>query len=381
MEILGPAELSNRILAGDLCTLCGACADLCPYVKSHGGKIAHLFFCDKQTGRCHAACPRTGVNQEKISSSLFQKPLTENPLGHYRSVHMARMGSGIGREKHGPGKEFQNGGSVSALVIAALEMGMIKSAVLTGSHGIIPDPRIVAAPGDVLECAASKYIAAPTMAMFNQAALRGDENIGVVGTPCQIAGLANLRTNPLEFTDFKDPTGIAIGLFCTWALDGDDFLAYLKAENIDSDLISFMDIPPPPAEDAILTLENRQDMTRREVKIPLQDLRKLVLSGCAVCPDMTSLYCDISVGALEYDPGWNTLIVRTEKGERLVDYAVKKGLLTTAPLSGKSLDGLTLAAQNKRERAVSTQRSMGMLDPEFQKPLKPELQKTIMGFR
>lgn len=381
MQILGPAELSNRILARDLCTLCGACADLCPYVKSHQGKIARLFFCDKQTGRCHAACPRTGVDQEKISSSLFQKPLTENSLGHYRSVHMARIGSGISREKQGPGKEFQNGGSVSALVIAALEMGMIKSAVLTGSHGIIPDPRIVTTPEDVLECAASRYIAAPTMAMFNRAASKGDENIGVVGTPCQMAGLANLRTNPLELPDFKDPTGIAIGLFCTWALDGDDFPAYLKAKNIDSDHISFMDIPPPPAADAILTLENRQDITSREVKIPLEDLRKLVLPGCAVCPDMTSLYCDISVGALEHDPGWNTLIVRTEKGERLVDYAVEKGLLTTAPISGESMDGLALAAQNKMDRAISAQRSMGMLDPEFQKPLKPEPQKTIMGFR
>jgi coenzyme F420 hydrogenase subunit beta len=312
---------------------------------------------------------------------------------------MAKMGSAIKREREVPGKEFQNGGSVSALVIAALKMGMIKSAILTGGHGIVPDPKVVTTPGEVLECAASRYIAAPTMARFNRAACEGGKDLGVVGTPCQMTGLANLRVNPLEAEDFKDPTGIAIGLFCTWALNGHDFLAYLKARNIDPDHISFMDIPPPPATAGILTLEARQSMTDQkdsstdkdndhgsnsngqEVKIPLDDLRKLVLPGCAVCPDMTSLYCDISVGALEHDPKWNTLIVRTEKGERLVDYAVEKGLLTTAPLSGKSLDALSIAAQNKKERAVSNQRHLGMLDPEFEKPLKQEPKKTIMGFR
>jgi coenzyme F420 hydrogenase subunit beta len=369
MQILGPTELSHRILNGDLCTSCGACADLCPYLKSHGVKIANVFACDRETGRCYAACPKTGVDETLLSETLFARPWQNAPLGHYRKLYMAKQGTRASKEN------YQNGGTVSALVIAALEQGFIDKAVLTGSDGIMPRPRMVTTAAQVLECTTSKYIAAPTMARLNRAATAGETNLGMVGTPCQMTGLANLRTNPLARSDFKDPMGMAIGIFCTWALSAEEFLSYLDQQGIDPLAIRAMDIPPPPAENAHLTLEN-------EVKeLPLDEIRKLVLPGCSVCPDMTALWTDLSVGALEENPEWNTLIVRTERGEDLVDRAVETGLLEIRPISQTSVDNLTLAAANKRKRALATQERLGMLDPAFQKPLEIQPKQTIMGFK
>lgn len=369
MQILGPTELSHRILKGNLCTSCGACAELCPYLKSHGDKIANVFACDRETGRCYAACPKTGVDEPLLSETLFATPWKDAPLGHYRKIYRTKQGT---RASKG---DFQNGGTVSALVIAALEQGIIDKAVLTGSDGIMPRPRMVTTPDQVLECSTSKYIAAPTMARLNRAATEGEMNLGMVGTPCQMTGLANLRTNPLAMEDFKDPMGMAIGLFCTWALSGEGFLSCLDRQGIDPAAVRSMDIPPPPAENAFLTLE-------KEVKeIPLDELRKQVLPGCAVCPDMTGLWTDLSVGALEENPEWNTLIVRSERGEALVNRAVEAGLLEIRPISQTSVDNLTLAATNKRKRALAARERLGLLDPAFQKPLKIQPKQTIMGFR
>ncbi len=369
MQILGPTELSHRILDQDLCTLCGACADLCPYVKSHEGKIARVFSCDRQTGRCYAACPKTGTDEARLSEYHFKEPLPDTPLGHYRKIHMARRGA------KAPQGHFQNGGTASALVMTALEQGIIDGAVLTGSEGLEPRPRLVTTAREVLDCTASKYIATPTVACLNRSTAEGHQNLGIVGTPCQMTGLATLRTNPLDLPDFKDITGMAIGLFCTWALESKTFLTYLHQQGIDPASVLSMEIPPPPAEDVLLTLKN-------EVKtLPLAEIRKRVLPGCAVCPDMTALFCDLSVGAFEEDPAWNTLIVRSERGEKLVDKAVETGLLEIAPMSGASIDNLTLAAANKRKRALAAQERLGMLDAAFQQPLEIKPKQTIMGFK
>jgi len=357
--MLGPTELSHRIIDQDLCTLCGACADLCPYIKSHEGKIARLFSCDRTSGRCYAACPKTDLNEN----------FHESALGDYRAIYMSKRGSKVS------GKKFQNGGTVSALIMAALEKGVIDGAVLTGQKGILPDPRIVTTARDVLECASSKYIAAPTVACLNRASKEEYKSLAIVGTPCQIRAVANLSSNPLEMANFKDPTGLTIGVFCTWALEAEGFLSYLKHHEIDPSSILTMEIPPPPAENAILFLKEQ------EKKIPLEDLRKLVLKGCSVCPDMTALFCDLSVGALEENPEFNTLIVRTLRGEALVNQAVEEGFLEISPISQTIVENLTRAAANKQKKARAIQEQLGMLDPEFQTPLGIKPKQTITGFR
>jgi len=78
----------------------------------------------------------------------------------------------------------------------------------------------------------------------------------------------------------------------------------------------------------------------------------LVPEGCLVCPDMTSEWADISVGVLEGEPEWNTLITRSEKGHEIVEKAVSEGWLQTREIPEESLAHLAFAASNKRKRAL-----------------------------
>ena len=71
-----------------------------------------------------------------------------------------------------------------------------------------------------------------------------------------------------------------------------------------------------------------------------------------MCEDMTGETADLSVGTLEGEPSWNTVIVRTQKGEALLDAAVKEGLLETGELPENNLKHLLEASTNKRKRGI-----------------------------
>lgn len=340
MQSGGSKELMEQVLAKDLCSVCGTCVDLCPYFKAHNGKIAQIFECDLKQGQCYALCPKTGVDFEQLAQNYYQQPYDENALGIYRRITAAKAG-----EKLGEGR-FQNGGAVSALITLALKSGLIQGAVLTDSEeGIKPVSRLVTREEEVLDCASTKYMAAPTVSCLNQAAADGHRSLGIVGTACQLTGVAQMRLNPLKKDDFEDPVGLTIGLFCTWALDARKFQDLL-ADRVDGAAIIGMDVPPPPAEIFVIRTN------KGSVEVPLQEIRAIVPKGCSVCPDMTAEWADISVGALEGNPGWNTLIIRTEKGEQLVEKAVSEGYLILDEFSSESLEHLTLGAGNKKKRSL-----------------------------
>jgi coenzyme F420 hydrogenase subunit beta len=349
MNVFGPNELLADVQQKGLCIGCGACVNLCPYFKSYRGKTAMVFPCTLPEGRCHAFCPKTEVDLDEISERVHGKPYTSAPLGTYRKVMIARAGEKMGRGV------FQAGGVASALITFALKTGMIDSAVLTDREGLVPVPRMAISPEEVLSCSLSKYMAAPTVSSLNQAAKEGKRRLGIVGTPCQMTAVAQMRANPTHREDFADPVALTVGLFCTWAVDTRNLMAFLS-ERLDISRIQKMDIPPPPAE--IFVVETDEE----RLEIPLDEIRPLVPGGCRICPDMTSEWADVSVGVLEGRPDWNTLVIRTETGERLVKAAVKQGYLETAEPPPEALAHLEWAAANKRKRALAKTLEDGLLN-------------------
>lgn len=336
----GQEELRKHVLDAHLCTGCGACVDLCPYYRSYRGKTAILFPCVIDKGRCFAYCPKIAVDLDELSRRLFSQPYDGKPLGAYQRIVTAKAG---GRMKD---LRPQAGGTVSALIYFALEKGGLSGAVLTDRQGLLPVPRLVTDPKDVLSCATSKYTAAPTLSVLNQAVKAGQKNLGLVGTPCQVLAAALMRSNPLKVDDFIDPFGLVIGLFCTWAIDFRLFEPFLS-EKTEIDRIKKIDIPPPPAETMEVFVEGGT-----KLEIPLDEVRQLVPKGCSCCIDMTSEFSDLSVGVMEGRPDLNTLIIRTERGRKIVEEAEREGYLLISELPEENLTHLSRAAGNKKKRGL-----------------------------
>lgn len=347
----GQQELCAAVIHEDLCTGCGACIDLCPYFRSYRGKTAALFPCDIEEGRCFAYCPKVDADLDELSVRFFGVPYGSAAMGAVQSVWAVHAGPRMKLSN------AQAGGAVSSLMYYALEKGAIEGAVLTDRQGLLPLPRYVKGPADVVACASSKYTAAPTVSAVNRAVAEGAKNIGFVGTPCQVLATALMRSKGLhEEHGFDDPFGIVVGLFCTWAIDYRRFEPFIEGRtNITG--IKKIDIPPPPAE--VLEVFGEDGA---KTSIPLEDIRPLVPHGCSYCIDMTSEFADISVGVMEGRPDMNTLIIRTDRGKNLVDRAVNDGYLEISEMPEEPLAHLQWAAANKKRRALSRARAEDMIN-------------------
>lgn len=349
MQLAGSNELLEHVQNKGLCIGCGGCVELCPYFRNHGGKTAMLFPCTLEEGRCFAHCPKVEVDLETLSSRHWGEPYAGAPLGKYEQVLAARAGQALETGN------YQGGGVVSALITYALKQGIIEGAVLTDREGFMPVPRLVEDWREVASFSSSKFTAAPTLGVLNRAVREGKKNLGVVGTPCQMTSIAQMKVNPLNRENFEDPVALTIGLFCNWALDPKPFAEFL-AGRVESGRVKGMDIPPPPAEKYVVTTENGI------IEIPLEEIRPFIPTACLTCPDMTSEWADVSAGMFEGRPGWNTLLVRTEKGRRLVEDAVRDGFLETEAMPDDNFNHLSTAAGNKKRRAVESIREMGLLN-------------------
>jgi len=341
LDVKASRELQSEVLARSLCSLCGACVGMCPYWAAYKGRVVGLDECNLTQGRCYVFCPRTSLDLDLLSQTVFGAPYAADELGTMQHVTMARA------KDDGIRAKAQYGGTVTALTSFALEQGLIDAAVLTGSDdSMLPGGALATSASQVRDRAGSNYVAAPTLAAFNRESGREDvHRIGVVATPCQALALAKMRASPLENRNNIDKLKLVIGLFCTWALRYDDFARFL-AEKVPLGRIVKFDIPPPPAN----VFQVFSDSQRLD--IPLDEVRPFIRSGCDVCLDMTAEFSDISVGAAEGVAGWNTLIVRTDAGRQLVEAAMAKGVIETQALPEANLAHLKEASLNKKKRGL-----------------------------
>jgi len=307
-----------------------------------------------------------GVDIDLVAGTLFGAAYSGEPLGEVREVIVARS------KEAEVGRQAQYGGTVSTLVRAALGSGLISTAVLTKLVDGVPQGATVSSAKEVLDCCGSSYLLCPVLEAFHRWQPRNNDKAAIVGTPCQTLALAHMRTCSLSAKSNVSRVNLVIGLFCTWALSH-DFRKVLAA-CAPLSAIRRTDIPPPPASVFHVYTADKC------VSIPLDQVRPFIPDACTLCWDMTSEMTDVSVGAAEGIAGWNTVIIRTRRGQELIRTAVSKRLLETGKLAKANLDHLTESARLKKRRALQKliQKSGKKGDLLYLK-LKPETMERIFG--
>ena len=349
----GLKALEEKVLGQGLCAACGACLSLCPYLRSWKGKVVKLDDCNLEEGRCFAYCPRTEVDLDKVYNKIFGKRYEEIEMGPFRKIMMARAKDPLWRKK------AQTGGVVSALMDFALREKMIQAAVLTPRDGdLLPEGKIIKGRKEILSCAGSSYVSGPTLEALNKGPWKGGERIGIVGLPCQVLSLARMKTSALEKRTPIDRVDLVIGLFCTWAFDYKPFMAFLHGR-VGGSAIKKLDITPPP--ERILEVTGDGQLHR----IPVDEIRPFIRPSCKICLDMTAELSDISVGTVEGKKSWNTVIVRTEMGEKLLIEAKKASVIETRALPEDNLNHLKEASLLKKRRALDALKEKGGIEKAY----------------
>lgn len=355
--MLSTIALDTQVIQPGLCTGCGACQGLCPYWGSVEGRTVCFFDCERRDGRCQRFCPRMPTDLKALRKRFFPSEEVLPEIGPFRGLFLTRAADESIRT------HAQHGGTMTALVELAMREGFIDAAVLTHSHGgLEPEGVLAASPEEVRACEGSSFQIPPTLAVLNRALKENQyHKIGVVGTPCKTLAVYKMRANPLPDNDNNARNiGMVFGLFCGWGLDWEGLNA-VAAAHTDPAKVSHMDIPPSKYH----SLELEEDGTT--VPVNLDEVLPLVRSGCRYCVDMTAEFSDLSVGGArsadgwEVDKGWNQVIVRSEKGEALLNLAREKGVLEFKEVPEGGLAKLKGASTGKKRTGVRNLKALGGL--------------------
>jgi coenzyme F420 hydrogenase subunit beta len=336
--VKGPRDLEKNVLMKGLCAACGACTNLCPYIDMVKGKAVFIESCGLSEGKCYDSCPRSYIDVPSLDKNIFGSYRKDLALGSNISIKKARAKD---REIR---SAAQYGGAVSALITYALETRQIDAAVLAkSSNRISAKPTIAKNKKEVLECAGSKYIVCPTVEEVSEAIRQGIGKIGVVGTSCQVTAIRKMQVSNFEIG--ADKVSLLIGLFCTWAVSPDAY-NYIKGLVGPANVVK-LDVPPPPSNIFVIQTE------AKKIEVPLNEVRKFILPSCNICFDMTNEFADISVGTVEGQEDWNTVIVRTKKSEKLLQGAIDAGIIETKPLEKERFNHLCEASLIRKRRVLT----------------------------
>ncbi len=329
----GPNELQERVLSADLCTGCGACLGHCPYLKTLGERVAFIHPCPRSEGRCFEVCPRTALDPNGLDWQVFGAPRRDPILGCHEGIYFARATDPDVTSRG------QYGGVATALALFTLSSKAADAVLVTrGEPTRFPQPVIARDRATVLAAAGTKYTACPTLGPLAESLRDKRESLAVVGRPCQVAAARKAESRDGQ------PLALLIGIFCFWAL-GPGFYRFLQRR---SDLARASKIDMPKEGGMTFAVNGKM------ASVPIEEIRPFIRTACQSCFDPTAEWADVAVGSTEYDPAWNTLVVRTERGRGVVERARAAGALEVKPYPTDRLPLLRQAVQNKKLRVIDS---------------------------
>ncbi|MFX0048926.1 MAG: dihydroorotate dehydrogenase electron transfer subunit [Candidatus Hermodarchaeota archaeon] len=344
----GWKELSEEVIQTGKCVYCGACGAFCANIQFdkekeipiEDGSCKDVNTCKDGYGLCYNICPKTET--EVIPLSLLDKWVfgkkQDKILGHYLEIASIKL-TDKARES-----VPDNVGPLSGLLWLAMENGLIDASIITDKDdNFRPFPMIAQNSQDIFKGAGYKPSQGPTLSLLGDAINRENVNIAIVGTPCQIQALRKLQNHPAFDYEAYDLVSLAIGTFCFGAYYNQLLEMVFKEYGINSSEINKIDTDKENFKMVMHCNSTIKD-------IPLNYLYdKAVRKACFSCSDYTASFADLSIGKFGSKEGWNTVIIRTEKGKEVLDIAVEKGFIEKESLKHTMKELILDLTRNKTD--------------------------------
>lgn len=308
------------------CVLCGLCSRVCDELVG----VSAINFQNRGTerdvgtpygelsedcigcGACALVCPTNAVSEQrgifpvtskdcKEMEEEFLKGGMDDDLGCYDELFAAKTNI-VG----------QDGGVVTALLARGIERDLLDAAVVVMDREIYgAKAALVDDIQGIMEAKGTKYIRVSVMPRLIDALKKGKRKIAVVGTPCQIRVIRKLQQKGYFNDEFADAEIFLLGLFCFESFDYRDLRARAK-ELLGIDLAKADKIQIARGK-YIVTIEGR------DYSCSVRELVNEVRVGCGFCGDLVSKLADISIGSIGSPDGYSTVIVRSDRGKKLLD--------------------------------------------------------------
>lgn len=341
-------DLEKDVIEPGLCTLCGTCVGVCPtkgiainFEQEEPELIGNCSTC----GLCYEICPGKEIPLPDLDRMLFgrERSLVENKKFGIAKMYLKGYATDSAVRNAGA-----SGGVVSALLICALEQNIIDGALVVAMSKREPwkaEPRIVTKASEIVEAAKSKYVMVPVNSVLSEAIESGFHRLGMVGCPCHIHALRKMKLYRKPKNTLSN-IEVVLGLFC-----GVNY-SFRATEHI---LKEWIGIPlnhvnrleyrggPQSHDLCITTTENKT------IRIPWIQYRPFMTAfqrdRCMMCYDWAAELSDLSIGdmfsfqmvSLNKIPNWSSIIVRTKKGEKLINEASRSEYVKIFPGNEKEI--------------------------------------------
>lgn len=357
MRLPQRSDVTERIVATDLCTGCGACAALAPKQISMGldGEGFLRPTCASRLSKRDArqvmdVCPGGGQ-------------VAPDPVRHEATLwggyHEVFQGWAADPDLRFAGA---SGGGLSALCLSLLESGKVDGVVQVAA-----DPRnpmgnrtvVSRTRADILDAAASRY--APSAPLCDvPALLETGEVYAFVGKPCDVAGLRKWAAIDARI-DRSFP--VMVSFFCAGVPSAKGAVAIAEGLGVRADDVSAFRFRgqgwPGRCEVTDRSGETRS-MTYHESWGGV--LSKHVQPRCRICADGTGLAADVVFAdawetdaagypLFEEQEGRSLVLARSDYGAELVSQAVASGALVVEPFDIGGIEAMQ-AGQVRRRREL-----------------------------
>ena len=311
----GFEELKQEIIDRNLCTYCGACASFCehlglepdvtgevPILKDECPLDKEGVLKCSENGTCYDVCPMTETDVEGLEKKFIDSEgikERDEHLGIYKELIAGKTSI-----------EGQDGGIVTSMLTAGLGNELFDCVIVAERGDDFNASAKIAEHVDEIEKAkGTKYVQCPMVSKIGEAVKRGKRKIAVVGTPCEIRATRKIQSVLLKDVPQMEIT--AIGLFCFENFYHDK-LAKKTKELLGVDLASASKIQITKGK-YLVTANGKTYKTK------VAELDDAVRENCRYCDDFVAWLADISVGSVGSEDGYSTIIVRSERGEKLLN--------------------------------------------------------------
>jgi coenzyme F420 hydrogenase subunit beta len=367
-------NLREEVIERGLCGQCSGCVSFCSAGKLHALDLDESGwpqYADEnkclKCGICYLICPLTtdldGEVRRRLGWTL--------PIGSYRTITSARA------TEEAILRAATNGGVVPSLLTYMLDNYLIQGSIVSRKTGVFGrEPLIATTREEILSAARARFAGRSSVGNENGAyttyspAIRAVKSlegarlsrVAMVGVPCQVRTVRKMQCLGISPSQV---IGYTIGQFCMEHFSFDA----LGRERLEKKLrVDFADID---------SLDVREDLgislnDGTTLHVPFEQVDEVARPVCLACTEYANDFADISVGGLGSPAGYATVLVRTEKGARVYEGALRQGYIEERAFRDagelrsertRMLASVVAFARRKRERGAARLEELATMPP------------------
>ncbi|NQE46204.1 Coenzyme F420 hydrogenase subunit beta [ANME-1 cluster archaeon GoMg2] len=334
------SDLKREVIETGKCTLCGGCIATCKLldigylsVSEEEPVIGEGLQCPADCGYCYSQCPRV------------EKPELQEGLEEIYEV--------VSKDEEIL-KACQDGGVVTSLLVYALSDAVAEGCITVVDKGDWkPEVQVAMDKQSLINSAGSKYTPAATLMGIPEAIVNyGLWSSALVGTPCQMEAYEQMLAvgrGTHNAHNFSTNVQLRIGLFCQGCYSYEKLMKdYLERQHgINLTEVTKLDI----RDDVLHVYAGDKELLSVEIS-ELEDYKR---DGCKICEDFIGLFSDLSVGNVGVPAGKSAVIIHTNFGKEVLEYAIARGFIEAKPIDQSGAVLIHRLQNEKKEAGIAEQ--------------------------